>query len=91
MLQALIADVEAVRFTPAGVPALNLRLQHMSQVEEVGTLRSIDVLVKSVAFGTVAERLTKQALGSEWKFQGFVASPRNSKQLVFHIQDFIQL
>ena len=91
MLQALIADVEAVRFTPAGVPALNLRLQHMSQVEEVGTLRSIDVLVKSVAFGTVAERLTKQALGSEWKFQGFVASPRNSKQLVFHIQDFFQV
>ena len=77
-----------MRYTPAGVPALNLRLEHSSQVEEAGTQRSVIVFVKAVALGAVAERLAKQALGSMWRFQGFLANARQGKSVVFHIQDF---
>ena len=48
------------------------------------------VAMKAVAFGALAERLAKQAIGSVWKFQGFLANARHGKSVVFHIQDFIQ-
>ena len=79
-----------MRYTPAGLPALNLRLEHESQVQEAGGQRTVKVVVKAVAFGTLAERLAKQAIGSVWKFSGFLANPRNGKHTVFHIQEFSQ-
>jgi primosomal replication protein N len=46
--------------------------------------------MRSVAIGTIAERLEQQALGSVWRFSGFLASPRQGQRVVFHIQDFQQ-
>ena len=88
VLSACIAEVEALRYTPAGLPALNLRLEHESEVVEAGQPRQVKAAVKAVAFGALAERLAKQAIGSDWKFSGFVANPRNGKHTVFHIQEF---
>jgi primosomal replication protein N len=79
-----------MRYTPAGVPALNLKLDHESQVQEAGGMRTVKLSVKAVAFGTSAERLAKQAIGSVWSFSGFLANARQGKSLVFHIQDFLQ-
>lgn len=79
-----------MRYTPAGVPALNLKLDHESQVQEAGGMRTVKLSVKAVAFGTLAERLAKQAIGSVWSFSGFLANARQGKSLVFHIQDFLQ-
>ena len=89
-LTACIAEVQALRYTPAGLPALDLRLEHESQQQEAGIRREVKVAIKAVAFGTLAERLARQALGSHWEFQGFLASPRNGKGVVFHIQDIQQ-
>ena len=88
VLSACIAEVEPLRYTPAGLPALNLRLEHESVVSEAGQARQVKAAVKAVAFGALAERLAKQAIGSDWKFSGFVANPRNGKHTVFHIQEF---
>jgi len=79
-----------MRYTPAGLPALNLRLEHESQVSEAGGQRTVKVVVKAVAFGTLAERLAKQAIGSVWKFSGFLVNTPRGKSVVFHIQDFLQ-
>jgi primosomal replication protein N len=79
-----------MRYTPAGVPALNFLLEHESQVLEIGVPRTVKVVVKAVAFGAVAERLAKQALGSVWKFSGFLANARQGKTVVFHVQEFLQ-
>jgi len=89
-LTACIAEVKPLRYTPAGLPALELRLEHESSVQEAGQDRLAKAVVKAVAFGTLAERLAKQAIGSVWCFSGFVATPRNGKNLVFHIQAFSQ-
>jgi primosomal replication protein N len=89
-LSACIAAVEALRYTPAGLPALNLQLEHTSELSEVGLERKVNVAVKAVAFGTLAERLAKQAIGSTWRFNGFLASARQGKSVVFHIRDFLQ-
>ena len=77
-----------MRYTPAGVPALNLKLEHSSSVVESGQAREIKAAIKALAFGSLAERLARQAIGSIWRFSGFVASPRNGKNVVFHIQEF---
>lgn len=79
-----------MRYTPAGLPALDLKLEHESMVPEAGQDRQVKASVKAVAFGALAERLAKQAIGSVWCFSGFVATPRNGKSLVFHIQEFSQ-
>jgi primosomal replication protein N len=89
-LTACIAELDALRYTPAGLPALNIRLEHESEVQEAGQTRQVKAVMKAVAFGAMAERLVKQAIGSSWCFHGFLASPRNGKQLVFHIQEFQQ-
>nr|MDP2191437.1 primosomal replication protein N [Rhodoferax sp.] len=90
VLTASIAELDALRYTPAGLPALNLRLEHESDVQEAGQTRQVKAAIKAVAFGAIAERLVKQAIGSAWRFNGFLATPRNGKHVVFHIQEFQQ-
>ena len=90
VLTACVAELGALRFTPAGLPAIDLRLEHESTVTEAAQPRQITAALPAVAFGAVAERLARQALGSLWRFQGFLATPGNGKHPVLHIQDFQQ-
>jgi len=77
-----------MRYTPAGLPALDMRLEHGSDVQEAGQTRQAKANLKAVALGSVAERLVQLPMGQEFKFTGFISSPRNSKQIIFHVQDF---
>ena len=90
VLSACIAEASALRYTPAGLPALDFKLEHESEIPEAGQARQVKVAVKAVAFGSVAETLGKQAIGSSWNFTGFLATPRNGKHPVFHIQSFVK-
>ena len=90
VLLACIAELDSLRYTPVGLPALNLRLRHESEIDEAGQIRQVKALVKAVAFGAVAERLTGQDVGSRWYFKGFLATPGKGKHVVFHIQEFQQ-
>jgi len=89
-LTASIVETESLRYTPAGIPALNLRLEHGSQVTEAGGKHTVSLAMKAVAFGSLAERLAKQSVGSVWSFNGFLANSPRGKSVVFHIQDFLQ-
>jgi primosomal replication protein N len=90
VLTACVAELGALRFTPAGLPAIDLRLEHESTMTEAAQPRQVKAALKAVAFGAVAERLAKQALGSLWLFRGFLATPGTAKHPVLHIQDFQQ-
>ncbi|MCC6561772.1 MAG: primosomal replication protein N [Xanthomonadales bacterium] len=90
ILTASLVARDAMRYTPAGVPALNLELAHASSVREAGQVRQVKLGLKALALGSNAERLTSQAIGSNWRFTGFLATPRNGKHVVFHIQEFTQ-
>ena len=89
-LTAGVAEVNALRYTPSGVPALNCKLEHASEVTEAGQVRQVKVVMKAVCFGSVAESLARQDIGSHWKFTGFLATPHGTKQIVFHIQEFVK-
>ncbi|MBC7468492.1 MAG: primosomal replication protein N [Ramlibacter sp.] len=88
VLTASIAEASVLRYTPAGLPALDFRLEHESQIEEAGQQRQVKVAVKAVAFGSLAEALVRQPIGSPWRFSGFLATPRNGKHPVLHINSF---
>ena len=90
VLTACIAGLDGLRYTPAGLPALNLRLEHESEIQESGQARQVKAALKAVAFGALAERLVRQAIGSTWRFNGFLGTPRNGRNIVFHIQEFQQ-
>ncbi len=89
-LKACIAEQAALRYTPAGLPALDLILEHASEVQEAGQMRKVQLKLRALAIGSLAERLAKQAVGSVWMFQGFLATPRQGKSVVLHIQEFQQ-
>lgn len=87
-LSAVVVQVQSLRYTPAGIPALNLVLEHESTVTEMDTARLVKLQLKAVAFGSLAESLSRQGLDSVCSFNGFLANARNGKGTVFHIQDF---
>jgi primosomal replication protein N len=89
-LTACIAEQAALRYTPAGLPALDLILEHSSEVQEAGQARKVQLKLRALAFGSLAETLVKQAVGSVWTFKGFLATPRQGKSVVLHIQEFQQ-
>ncbi|MGE8321378.1 MAG: primosomal replication protein N [Comamonas sp.] len=87
VVTAGLAEIQALRYTPAGLPAVDVKLEHQSSQPEMGQPRQVNLLIKAVAFGPLAERIARQAVGSIWTIQGFLATPRNSKSVVLHIQD----
>ncbi len=90
VLTACIAGISSLRYTPAGLPALDMNLEHESEIQEAGQARQVKTAIKAVAFGAVAEAIRIHPLGSSFRFTGFLATPRNGKHAVFHIQEFQQ-
>ncbi len=85
---ATLAQCAAMRYTPAGIPALDVLLEHASEQTEFGQTRRVALRLKAVAFGTDAERLAVQPLGTALWCAGFLAAARRGNGVVFHIQDF---
>ncbi len=88
LLSAAIAEMSVLRYTPAGLPALDLRLSHESELQMDGARRNIRLQLKALAVGVQAERLAAMPLGSLCRFEGFLGSPRQGSQVVLHIQHF---
>lgn len=90
VLTACLVEVSPLRYTPAGLPALNFSLESDTEVQEMGAKRQVKVSLNAIAIGHLAESIGKQALGSVWKFTGFLGAARQGKNVVFHIQEFNQ-
>lgn len=87
-LWAELAEREVMRYSPAGVPIINARLNHVSRQLEAGVEREVQMEINALAAGEMAQRMEQLALGKEHFFSGFLArKSRNSKSLVFHIID----
>ena len=85
VLSASLAERAALRYTPAGLPALDLSLKHESQVSEDGQARQVSMEMKAVAIGAITQPLLALQLGASGLFAGFVTSARNKRGLLFHI------
>lgn len=87
-LTACIAELSPLRYTPAGIPAINFVLEHESEMLESGVARQVKLTLRAVAFGTLAEQTVRLTLGKAFRFTGFLINARTSKSVVFHIQAF---
>lgn len=87
-LIASIAERDALRYTPAGVPIVSAKLQHSSEQIEAGIPRQIEFEMTAIAAGDISGRFNQAELGKMFWFTGFLTrKSRNSKSLVFHITD----
>ena len=80
--------LDAIRYTPAGLPLLSFVLQHASEQIEAGLKRKVECEVSAVALGNIAADLAKSniQIGDSIKAKGFLAKrSAKSTQLVFHI------
>ena len=90
-LTAHLTQLEPLRHTPAGIPVLQLGLEHRSEVEEAGSARTVVLEMPAVALGSLAESLAGAEYPSEVRVVGFLAPKRQgSNQLVLHIQSIAQ-
>jgi primosomal replication protein N len=85
VLSAALVERAALRYTPAGLPALDLMLKHESEVSEDGQPRKVSMEMKAVAIGAITQALLKLTLGSMSHYGGFITSARNGRGLMFHI------
>ena len=87
VLQAQLLERGAVRYTPAGLPALDMSLKHESQLTEAGHPRKVSVEIRAVAIGEVAHRVAMLEIGSDSGFAGFITAQRNGRGVVFHVTE----
>lgn len=87
MLEAQIVERAAMRYTPAGLPALDLSLKHESTVSEAGMPRKVVVELRARAIGPVTGQLETLAVSSTASFKGFLGAARNGKGVVLHITE----
>jgi primosomal replication protein N len=90
-LSAKIVEKSAQRFTPAGLPALDLILEHEMELEELGRKRQVKLSIKALVMGEMVKAINDAALGTELKFLGFLVSPKSYKTVIFHIQEVSKL
>ena len=76
-----------MRYTPAGLPALDLSLKHESTVSQDGQPRKISMEIKARGVGAITQRLAAIELGSPHGFAGFLGSQRNGRGVVFHVTE----
>jgi primosomal replication protein N len=87
VLLAQLVERGAVRYTPAGLPALDLSLKHESQVTEDGQPRKVSMEIRAVAIGAITRQLLPLAIGSSAHFAGFLTAGRNGRGLSFHVTE----
>ena len=76
----------ALRYTPAGMPAVEFKLAHESEQAEAGGRRKVLAELGAVAFDSQARLMAGAKLGVQAKFQGFLAAKsKRSQRLVLHV------
>jgi len=87
LLTAQIIERKALRYTPAGLPALDVVLEHESEVTEAQLLRKVKMEIRAVAMGPIAQQLNLQPVGVPLGIVGFLGAPRNGRGVLLHITE----
>ena len=87
VLTAVLMERGVLRYTPAGLPALDLSLKHESEATQDGKTRKVWFDIRARAIGEITARCEKLELGSLHGFAGFLGSQRNGRGVVFHVTE----
>lgn len=87
-LSGTVAELKGLRHTPAGIPVVEFRIRHESELEHAGAPRKVNVEVEAIAFETLARLVAKSEPGRKVKAEGFLcARSRRSRKPVLHVTD----
>jgi primosomal replication protein N len=85
-IDATLATRDALRHTPAGLPAIDAVLVHRSEQDEAGGRRRVECEIAAVAFGKVAEAIANLPVGAAVRCEGFLARRwRTGLTLALHV------
>ena len=88
-LTATVVTRDTLRYTPAGVPLLNLTLQHESTLVEAKLPRVVQATVDAVVLGEVAREMDRLMVGQVITVTGFLANrSQRSTRVVLHVNEF---
>lgn len=83
-----LVELDDLRYTPAGLARVGLKIRHTSTQQEAGIARQIQCDIPAISLDAVALKASKLLLGQQVRVEGFLAqrSLRNS-QLILHIDN----
>ena len=84
-LIANLLEHKLLRYTPAGIPALDMLLEHEADSKDG---HDATIQVQAAAFGMNAEVIAKTELGSQLKIDGFLRHSAKSKKIIIQINTF---
>jgi primosomal replication protein N len=88
-LDAMLAERGDLRYTPAGIPAVECVLRHASVQPEAGGERKVDCELAAVAFGEPAIALARVPTGAALRCKGFLARRyRTGISVALHVNEF---
>jgi primosomal replication protein N len=88
-LDATLTERGDLRYTPAGIPALDCMLRHASTQPEAGGERKVECEMAAVAFGEPARSLATVANGTAVRCTGFLARRyRTGITVALHVNEF---
>ena len=85
MLSGRLIERGILRHTPAGLPALEFKLEHQSELSEDNQVRKVSLQIRAIAIGAITPGLAALALGDSSTFAGFLSGTRNGRGLLFHV------
>ncbi len=88
MLTGKLLELAALRYTPAGIPALNFRIAHASEQIEAATKRAVECEMSALALGQTALLLAGAKPGDQLRLTGFLAAKSlKSRTPVLHVNE----
>ena len=85
-LSGRLLELSALRYTPAGIPAVEFKLLHESEQTEAGAPRKVEAEIGGIAFEAQARLLMGKPLGTQATFHGFLSvKSKRSRKLVLHV------
>ena len=85
VLSGRLIERGVLRHTPAGLPALDFKLEHQSELSEDQQVRKVSLQIRAIAIGAITQALAALALGEASTFAGFLSGTRNGRGLLFHV------
>jgi primosomal replication protein N len=83
-----LVELDSLRYTPAGVARIALKIRNVSTQQEAGMPRQVQCEIPALALGAAARQASNLQIGQRVKAEGFIAQRSlRIAQLVMHIDN----
>ncbi len=87
VISGQLSELDSLRYTPAGVERIEMKIRHASTHQEAGAPRQVQCEIAALALGKAARQAAGLQAGQRVKAEGFLAQRSlRSAQLVMHIE-----